>query len=97
MKFLTILDYSNIVALLLSTVLVLSLKFAGWESPYMMTFMILMLVLVVVNRIKNGKYRRQVKETQHVTLTEADRRFGFISIAVMLMLFLSILLFPALR
>ncbi|TDM11953.1 hypothetical protein [Macrococcus lamae] len=97
MKFLTLLDYANIIALIISTILVLSLKIAGWESPYLMGLMILLLILVVVNRMKNSKYRKQVKDQQPITLTAADKQFGFISIGVMLLLFVLVLIFPGLR
>ncbi|KAA1039331.1 hypothetical protein [Macrococcus equipercicus] len=94
MKLLTILDYSNIVALLLSTVLVLGLKFAGWDSLAISALMILMLLLVVVNRFKNKKYRAAALP---VVVTARDRLFGYASIAIMVLLFVIVLLFPGLR
>lgn len=97
MKYLTILDYSNILALLLSTLLVVSTHFFGWSSGYMTLMMVVFLIFVVINVLLNRKYRTKAREGQAIIIQERDQIIAMLSIGIMLIMTGILLLMPGLR
>lgn len=97
MKYLTILDYSNILALMLSTLLVVSSHFFGWSSSYMTLMMVVFLIFVVINVLLNRKYRTKAREGQAIIIQERDQIIAMLSIGIMLIMTGILLLMPGLR
>lgn len=82
MKGLTTLDYINLAALLISTLLIGAVQLLHWNSPAMMLSMIVLVVIVIINSIAVRKYRRQFKQGAVPTMTPFDRRMGQVMMGV---------------
>lgn len=91
MRGLTTLDYINIAALVISTLLIGAVQWLHWDSPVMMMSMLLLVAIVLINSLAVRKYRRQFRQGRVPVLTSIDRMMSRVMMVVMALIVIAVL------